>query len=96
MLFLDWRNYKMEMIPNQKCRKCGKKYWVADGDPMTWRCIYCGNYIYFTYGAFKQQIDFIMASRQKEFVRDEERGTTAPKTSEEIRKIKFDEYSSRY
>jgi ribosomal protein L37AE/L43A len=84
--------FDMNGQPRQNCHKCGKHYWSYTVAPKTWSCVYCGNLIYFNYGAFKQQIDLVMEShRGEDYVKSTDKTKIYPKLNEEIKRIKFSE-----
>lgn len=56
----------------------------------TWGCAYCGNLLYFTYGATRQQIDLVMASpRGHEFARSESGKSIVPIRNQDLLAIDF-------
>lgn len=83
-------NLVFDGYPKEYCHKCGKRYWDNTVVSKTWGCLYCGNLIYFNYGAFKQQIDLIMeSSRGDDFVRSPDGKTIIPKSNAQIKSINF-------
>lgn len=88
---------QLEGFPNEPCHKCGKRYWSNTEEKYSWSCVYCGNLIYFRYGSFRQQIDLVMeaSARNSEFVKTPCGTKIVPKTSETIRKIRFEEKTKK-
>ena len=82
-----------DVLPSEACHKCGKVVWTFTDEPYTWSCSYCGNIIYLTYGALRQQIDFLMSNpeRRVEFVKSIDGGSIRPKKNEELKRIRFDQ-----
>ena len=80
------------LIPKDRCHKCGKASWGFTEEKCTWECIYCGNLIYFSFGALEQQIDKVMASpiRCNEFIYSEDGTHIKPKKDETLKKLRFD------
>jgi len=78
------------LTPRPHCHKCGKHQWMAEATQLTWSCNACGNLIYYTYGALKQQIDLVFQShRGDEYVYSPDKKTIVPVKNEELRRIKF-------
>lgn len=78
------------LVPKQACHKCGQRLWSAEAVNLTWSCAVCGNLIYYTYGALKQQIDLVMQSdRGKDYVYSTDGRCILPKKNEELRRIRF-------
>jgi len=80
------------LIPNVKCKKCGKNQWEYTDEPYSWSCPYCGNLIYFTYGELRQQIDVLMASQERraEYVKSVDGASIKPKRNETLKKLRFE------
>ena len=88
----DWKyRYKYEDVaPSEKCHKCGKGFWSTGDDPFSWSCVCCGNILYFTLGAFHQQIDAVLRSeRRSDYVRNEEGTALLPKKNNDLKNIEF-------
>lgn len=88
----SWKfKYRFEdIVPSEPCHKCGKHYWTPSDEQFCWACICCGNRIYFTLGAFHQQIDAILRSdRKDEYVYTEDSQAILPKKNNELKQISY-------
>lgn len=88
----SWKQrYKFDdLSPSDICHKCGKHFWSCSDDPFTWACVRCGNIIYFTMGAFHQQIDTVIRSERKDdYVHNESGNALLPKLNSGLKSIEF-------
>lgn len=82
----------VDMLPIVPCHKCGKKApWKFTEEKLVWGCLYCGNLIYFRFGALEQQIDKVKTSlnRGNEFVHTLEGDGLKPKKDEQLKRLRY-------
>ena len=88
-IWKDKYRYK-DIAPSEPCHKCGKTYWTDGEEPFTWTCLCCGNTIYFTLGAFYQQVDTLLRSQRKDdYVYAEDSAKILPRKNNDLKNIRF-------
>lgn len=84
------------LFPKDYCKKCGRRSWVHGLETLSWSCAYCGNIIYLTYGAFKQQIEIVMMSFSGEsFMYSVDKKKIIPKKDEELKALLYSQEKAK-
>ncbi len=79
-----------DLLPTVNCHKCGTKSWLKEVEPLAWGCSVCGNRVYYTYGALRQQIDIVMSTnRRHEFVRSLDGKCIASKLNDTVKMLRL-------